>query len=92
MALYARPTRLEHEISHKIKCLLEGYCRNNNINSVKGFCITRQSHIYSYLLGAMEALQLLSGRGIEEKENMFRELDKITGMVIENSQVIIEEK
>lgn len=93
MVLYARPTRLEHEIHPKTVQLLKMYQSIKGLSgNGNGICITRYSDCYLYLLGAMNALNLLSGSGIDQRHCFFMDLDKITGMVLENSRVILEEK
>ena len=92
MSLYVRPSRLEYEMHNKVKELLKMYPLTPQGIGAGSTINGPTSAIYVYLLGAQNALNLLSGSGIEQRDSFFRALDKITGMVLENHQVYIEEK
>lgn len=94
MALYARPTRLEYEINFKVKELIKYYQRHQGLTGEgAGQCITKNSLLYMFLLGAQAALNNLAPtHTLEDKARTVEELDKILGMVIDNHQVILEDK
>lgn len=88
--LYARPSRQEHQVSHKVRAILREHEKLVGLDGTgAGSCITAHSYMWMFLQGAKFALMYDTPR---DHDLFLRDLEHILGMIESNREVILEEK
>lgn len=93
--LFVRPTNAGVEMSFKLQQIVKSYCeftRMDIAGSGIGMCMTVDSHLFAYMMGALSGLEQTSGSGVMAISDMKKELQALKELVRQHREVVIEER